>query len=524
MDTEVLIVGAGPTGLTLGLWLKHLDVSFRIIDKDQGPGETSRALAVQSRTLEFHRQIGIVDEVLAAGLKIEQLEIRTPAGVAAVLKFGDFGAGLSKYDFAFALPQDIHERILLSNLEKLGVSVERNTELVAFSEVADGVSATLRKSGADETVGAAYLVGCDGAHSTVRHGLRLGFPGGVYAQAFYVTDVTGTGAIPTRGMDVVLGAYGFAIIMPVRQTGSVRLIGIIPKSQEAAASTIKFEDIRGTIERDTRIKIDSVNWFSTYHVHHRVADMFRIGRIFIAGDAGHIHSPAGGQGMNTGMGDAVNLAWKLAAVLQGRAMSKILDSYEAERIAFARLLIETTDRAFRLVTSTSPMAGFFRRHIMPRVMALMLKTRRGGAKLFTMVSQIGIRYRKSPISEGAVGDVRGGDRLPYLAGATADNFAPLDSLDWQIHVYGDVNPAFRDGLARTGIPILGFAGSNQAESVGLKRGSAYLVRPDGYIALAAAIEDAPAFRRYIETWGIRPRLANPSRPPDQAWMRSEAPA
>jgi 2-polyprenyl-6-methoxyphenol hydroxylase-like FAD-dependent oxidoreductase len=505
-DTQVLIAGAGPTGLTLALWLRRLGVAFRIIDKDSGPGETSRALAVQARTLEFHRQIGIVDDVLAAGVKIEQIAVRTPAGVAARLQLSAFGAGLSRYPFAFALPQDVHERLLIAHLERAGVQVERNTELVAFSESASGVTATLRRDGATEAVAATYLCGCDGAHSTVRHALKLGFPGGAYAQVFYVADVTGTGQVATHGMDVNLGAYGFGIVMPVRQTGSVRLIGIVPKAHEADA-TIRFEDIRASVERDTGITVQSVNWFSTYHVHHRVADTFRVGRAFIAGDAGHIHSPAGGQGMNTGMGDAVNLAWKLAAVLQGRAAAKLLDSYAPERIAFAQLLIRSTDQAFRIVTSPSPIVGFLRRYVMPRVMALALRTPKGAHTLFRLVSQIRVNYRDGPISAGAAGEVRGGDRLPYVADGTSDNYAPLGALDWQVHVYGRADAALRTALRPSGIPLHEFAWTPAAEQAGLTQRAIYLIRPDGYIALAAPDQHPEPLVRYLDDLAIRARAS-----------------
>ncbi|TIW06038.1 MAG: monooxygenase, partial [Mesorhizobium sp.] len=207
------------------------------------PGETSRALAVQARTLEFHRQIGIVDDVLEAGLKIEQLTVHTPAGVAARLPLADFGRRISPYSFAFALPQDIHERVLIKHLERAGVEVERGTELVAFQDKGHAVIATLSKEGQTETVVADYLAGCDGAHSAVRHGLNIGFPGGAYEQSFYVADVKGRGDITRNGMDTTISTYGFAIVMPVRQSGSIRLIGIVPKAHEAD-ETISFEAIR----------------------------------------------------------------------------------------------------------------------------------------------------------------------------------------------------------------------------------------------------------------------------------------
>ncbi|WP_224544699.1 FAD-dependent monooxygenase [Mesorhizobium sp. CA16] len=507
---KVLIAGAGPTGLTLALWLTRLGVPVRIFDKAAAPGETSRALAVQARTLEFHRQIGIVDDVLAAGVKLERLTVHTPAGVAARLPLSDFGRGISPYSFAFALPQDIHERVLITHLERAGVEIERNTELVAFQDKGEAVIATLSRNGRIETVSTAYLAGCDGARSAVRHGLDIGFPGGTYEQSFYVADVKGSGDITRNGMDTTISTYGFAIVMPVRQSGSVRLIGIVPKAHEAD-ETISFEAIRADVERDTGVKVDEVNWFSTYRVHHRVAERFRVGRVFLAGDAGHIHSPAGGQGMNTGMGDAVNLAWKLAAVVQGRADARLLNSYEPERIAFAHKLIESTDTAFRFITSRSRLVGLFRRYLMPKILNIALHTSIGSRAFFGVISQAAIQYRAGPISSGVAGKVSGGDRLPYVAcnimGAGGDNFEPLRSLDWQIHVYGEVNCDFRAMLAPTGIAVHAFAWTDAAGKAGLQRDAAYLVRPDGHVALASPVQEAAVFQRYLAGLAIRPRAA-----------------
>lgn len=504
--TKILIAGAGPTGLTLALWLTRLGVPVRIFDKAAAPGETSRALAVQARTLEFHRQIGVVDDVLAAGVKLERLTIHTPAGVAARLPLSDFGRGISPYSFAFALPQDIHERVLITHLERAGVEVERNTELVAFQDKGHAVIATLSKDGETETVVTSYLAGCDGAHSTVRHGLNIGFPGGAYEQSFYVADVKGRGDITRNGMDTTISTYGFAIVMPVRQSGSIRLIGIVPKAHEAD-DKISFEAIRADVERDTGVTVDEVNWFSTYRVHHRVAESFRVGRVFLVGDAGHIHSPAGGQGMNTGMGDAVNLAWKLGAVVQGRADARLLDSYEPERIAFAHKLIESTDTVFRFVTSRSKAIGLFRRYLMPKILNIALHTSFGSRRFFGLISQAAIEYRASPISSGTAGKVSGGDRVPYVPAANGDNFEPLRSLDWQVHVYGEVNAEFRAMLASTGIPVHAFAWSETAAKAGLQKDAAYLVRPDGHVALASPVQEAAGFQRYLAGLAIKPRTA-----------------
>jgi 2-polyprenyl-6-methoxyphenol hydroxylase-like FAD-dependent oxidoreductase len=507
LDTEVLIVGAGPTGLTLALWLTRLGVDVRIIDKAAGPGETSRALAVQSRTLEFHRQIGVVDDVLEAGVRIDQLTARTPQKISAVIPLSKFGLGVSPYSYAYALPQDIHERVLMAHLEEAGVRIERHTELVGFEQDDSGVVVTTRRDGATKTFRAKYLCGSDGARSTVRHALGIGFPGGTYDQAFYVADVDGQGDVTRNGMDVCLNANGFALIMPVRQTGSLRLIGVVPQAHEADP-VITFEAIRDEIERSTGVTVKSVNWFSTYRVHHRIADRFRVGRAFLLGDAGHIHSPAGGQGMNTGIGDAVNLAWKLAAVLQGRAAEHLLDTYEVERLAFARILIKSTDRAFTIVAGRSWISRLWRRYVMAKVISAVARTKFGARAMFGLISQTGINYRKSALSSGLAGAVRGGDRLPWLKLGDSDNHGCLNALDWQIHVYGSVDPGFAAFAAESGIKLHRFDWSNEAARAGLVSNVAYLVRPDGHIAIVAAQETA-TFERFIAAFAIRARHAAP---------------
>jgi FAD binding domain len=211
-----------------------------------------------------------------------------------------------------------------------------------------------------------------------------------------------------------------------------------------------------------RIDVKRVNWISTYRVHHRVADHFRKGCAFLLGDAAHIHSPVGGQGMNTGIGDAVNLAWKLAAVLQGRAHASILDSYEPERIAFARRLVATTDRAFTGVTSPGAVARRVRLNIVPLLMRPLFEVAAVRRIMFRTISQTAVNYRGSSLSEGRAGPVHGGDRLPWVkvdsSGVDDDNFSPLASLDWQVHVYGDIAPKLQAVCRERKLPLHVFHG------------------------------------------------------------------
>jgi 2-polyprenyl-6-methoxyphenol hydroxylase-like FAD-dependent oxidoreductase len=368
MRSDVLIIGAGPTGLVLALWLTNLGVKVRIIDKTAEAGTTSRALAVQARTLELYRQLDLADTVVACGHKVPAVNLWVRGEPKAHLSFETIGSNLTPYSFLQIFPQDEHEWLLIARLEGLGVSIERRTELVSFTDEGEHVTAFLRgPEGQDEVCEASYIAGCDGARSTVRETIGTGFPGGTYRQVFYVADVEASGRAVDGELHVDLDEADFLAVFPLADKARARLIGTVRDERADRVASLKFEDVSDRAINNLKVQVNKVNWFSTYHVHYRVTPHFRKGRAFLLGDAAHIHSPAGGQGMNTGIGDAINLAWKLAAVLAGRAPHKLLDSYEAERIGFARRLVATTDRVFRFVTAEGRMAEILRTRVAPLV-------------------------------------------------------------------------------------------------------------------------------------------------------------
>ncbi|HEY1784294.1 MAG TPA: FAD-dependent monooxygenase [Pirellulales bacterium] len=506
LDVPVLIVGAGPTGLVLALWLTRLGVRVRIIDKTAEAGTTSRALAVQARTLEFYRQLGIAAAVVERGVKIAGVNLWVRGARRARVPLEKIGEGLTPFPFALVFPQDAHERLLIERLDALGVEVERQTELVRFDEQTGGVRAVLRRpDGSEETCQAAYLAGCDGASSTVRESLGIGFPGGTYAGVFYVADVEASGPVTDGELHVDLDEADLLLVFPMKGAGRLRLVGNVRHEQGRGGGELTFDDVSPRAIEHLKLSIAQVNWFSTYKVHHRVAHRFRTGRAFLLGDAAHIHSPAGGQGMNTGIGDAVNLAWKLAAVLEGEASESLLDSYELERIGFARRLVATTDRGFTLATAQGSTARFVRTRLVPRVLPLLFGLARTRRFLFRTVSQTGVEYRASPLSEGAAGGVRGGDRLPWVeTGPGADNFAPLTSLAWQLHVYGQPRPGLAEACARLGLAIHAFGWTSEMQRGGLVRDACYLIRPDGYVALADRDCDAERLGSYFASRGLTP--------------------
>ncbi len=511
-ETNVLIVGAGPTGLVLALWLTRLGVRVRIVDKTAEPGTTSRALAVQARTLEFYSQLGLSGAVVERGRKTIAANLWVAGKRVAHAVLGEMGAGLSPFPYALIFPQDEHERLLVERLSQIGVQVERATELLGFEDAAGRVIARLKRpNGEQETCEVAYLAGCDGAHSTVRGALQIGFPGGVYSHLFYVADVEAGGAAVNGELNIALDTTDFLIVFPLKGDGRARLIGTVRQEAEHPSEELSWNDVSTRVLEWMPIDVKRVNWFSTYRVHHRVAGHFRKGRAFLLGDAAHIHSPVGGQGMNTGIGDAVNLAWKLADVLQGGADASLLDSYEPERIAFARRLVATTDRAFTAVTSTGALARLIRLHIVPLLLPSLYSLTAVRRLMFRTVSQTAVNYHGSSLSKGQAGEVHGGDRLPWVNPAlnSGDNFAPLTSLAWQIHVYGEAQPEIRRLCDERSLPLHVFPWSPKAARAGLGRNAVYLLRPDGYVALADREGRAPAVASYLDARNLCPKARTP---------------
>lgn len=499
-ESSVLVVGAGPTGLILALSLKKQGINVRIIDKSQEPGLTSRAVVIHARTLELYDQLGLT-AVPSLGIKVQRAEIQKNGKLLTSLSFGDIGAGLSPHPFALCFPQDHHEAFLIEQLRMLGVEVEREVALVDLYESHQKVRATISRKLGQETWEVDYVAGCDGAASRVRHLLDIEFPGGTYQHRFFVADLE----LEDRAQHVVgrirlcLEKFRFAAMFPVRE-GSERLVGLVPDNL-IDFQQLSFESLRPTVEKLLGVCVQKVNWFSTYHVHHRVAHTFRKGRVFLLGDAAHIHSPAGGQGMNTGVGDAVNLGWKLAQVLKGEAPARLLDTYEVERRAFALLLVKTTDKVFQIMSDMGWKGYVWRDWIIPFVGPILTRCRAFRKWFFMRISQIRLHYRTSPLSVGAAGQLHAGERLPWVPQEEGDdNYTSLKSQLWQVHVYGNVRLDFADAAARFNIPIYTFPWSHLAKQAGLVRDAVYLVRPDGYLGFVSHNQEVRPFEGYVTSW------------------------
>ena len=490
---EVLIIGAGPSGLLLALELCRHGVRPRLIDALPGPSPLSRAVAMHARTLELLDRHGLAEQFLRRGEVVRGAGLRRSGRVVATFPLGRIGEGLSPFPFVLTISQDQTERLLREALATQGVQVEWNTTLVALTQDAASATATLHVgSGPPEAVRVAYVLGCDGARSAVRQALGIAFPGGTYEQLFYVADTLTEGLAPDaefgRRLEVSLAARRFQAFFPMPQ-GRTRIIGLLPDGLNHETAT--FAQVQPALEAAEHVRVREVSWFSTYRVHHRVAEHFRQGRAFLVGDAGHIHSPAGGQGMNTGLGDAANLGWKVAAVLRYAAPDALLDTYEAERLPFARKLVATTDRGFTAATRPSAWASFVRTWLAPLLLPVALRVAWVRRLMFRTISQISIAYPHSPLSQGRTGRVAGGQRLPWAAGP---RFAALRQPGWHVLHVGPVPTAAAWALAQH-LPA-----TEVAPAAGETPGTVYLVRPDAYIGLAAATFNEAEFQAYASEW------------------------
>ena len=522
MNTEVLIAGAGPTGLMLANQLARRGIRSLIIDRHPGPSLQTRALGVQARTLEIYAKLGIADRAIELGKRGNGAHLWSEGREIGRISLSDAGEKSTPYPYILVLGQDDNERIMGEKLREFGIDVQWNTELLALEQYASHVVATLKSpDGSTRTLTAAWVAGCDGARSSVRTLNGIEFPGAPYEHVFFVADVTATGNMAPDEVNVYLWREGFHLFFPMRGTNHWRIVGIVPP-QLREQKDLSFESVMPLLrgEAGTSLSIQACSWFSTYRIHHRAAARFRDRRCFLLGDAAHVHSPVGAQGMNTGLQDAYNLAWKLALVVQGKADAALLDTYEAERLPVAQRLLDTTDRGSRLVVSDSPWAGLLRTQVLARIMAFAVNRRRVQKFAFRTVSQTGIHYRRSPLSLAldtlSKQAPRAGDRFPWMklqleaGGPVQDLFQALDDTRFNLLVFGQaVPPTLRDSGGLLQVHAIPITAGNEVEQarVHVPRSAFFLLRPDGHIGLCGGVLDADAVRRYLHR-----RIAGDNRP------------
>jgi 2-polyprenyl-6-methoxyphenol hydroxylase-like FAD-dependent oxidoreductase len=415
---QVIIIGAGPTGLSMAAQLTRHKISFIIIEKNEKTTHLSKALVVQARTLEIFEELGIARKAISEGQITTALNLFYKGKQRTTINISGLGEGLSPFPYALSLEQSKTEKILVDYLSEKGISIQWGCEFSHFKQNENGVIVYYKDAAGQELeIEAAYLAGCDGASSLVRHQLDLTFKGDTVPKLFYVADVKLKSPVINKNeLFFFLIKKGFILFFPMEGKGHYRIVGILPEAKNPDEH-YEFADIENPIKQQiiSPVDFEELRWFSAYKVHSRKADSFSRGRCFIAGDAAHIHTPAGGQGMNTGIQDAYNLAWKLALIIKGKVNADVLETYNTERTENARHLLKTTDRMFEMMAGTTVFWNFVRLHVFPLIARLVTKNPIVKKKIFPLISQTGISYPKSYLTTNTnIGKVRAGMRMPYF--------------------------------------------------------------------------------------------------------------
>jgi 2-polyprenyl-6-methoxyphenol hydroxylase-like FAD-dependent oxidoreductase len=507
--TDVLIVGAGPTGLALACQLIRYGIDFQIIDKREGLTPYSKAIGVQARTLEIYQQIQLADRLVDQGLIAKGVRLLEGGEERAEVPLTALGEGKSPYPFLLIVEQSKHEHLLYDFIKAHGHDVRWQTTLSDFSQDDSGVAGTIvNATGEEQMVQAQYLVACDGSKSSVRTGLGLSFEGSTLERLFYVADVQLKWDFPHEMLTACLATDRSTAFFPMPGKDRYRIVGVFPEDSDKKEGEVLYDEIEKQILEDSQVQLEiyQVNWFSTYKVHSRRVNQFSVGRCFLAGDAAHIHSPAGAQGMNTGIQDGYNLAWKLALVLKGEVDPRILDTYNEERVEIAERLLETTDRLFDLLVNPAWLLSFVRRHIFPRVANFIVSLDSVNQFIFPLISQTGITYRGHTLSVDTEHDfeVKAGDRMPYF------KVEGKGIYDWlhapKFHLLTFSNELGSDGFSSKAVqsefgslveylvfPVRG----RVAEIFGTDKPFSVLLRPDNYIGFISAGDPLPDLRNYF---------------------------
>jgi 2-polyprenyl-6-methoxyphenol hydroxylase-like FAD-dependent oxidoreductase len=537
-DLPVLVVGGGPTGLVLAAELIRHGTTCRIIDKADGPTLLSKATTVQARSLEMLEDMGVAHHAMSAGTKSHGVNIYHGNDRLLHVSYDDLE---SPFPYLLNIPQSTLERVLEGLVTRLGSEVERQTELVSFTQDAEGVTATLRHAdGREEMVRAAYLVGCDGAHSVVRHALNIAFAGHSYSQWFGLADVQLHWGLRHDELHGFVHPTGLFFAIPLPGENQYRVV--MEAEEPPAGSELTLADFQAALDQrgPGNATLSAPGWITPFKINARRAEKYRVGRAFIAGDAAHIHSPTGGLGLNTGMQDGYNLAWKLALVIRGLADPALLDSYEAERTPVADAVLRLAGQLTTMLTLTNPVSRQLRDHLLPVLSGL-------GAvqhQIAVQDAQLSITYGTSPIVSEYhherfghmrfAGGPKAGDRAPdagplqSVDGTVVQLYDLLRGVHHTLVLFGGPEPKAASwqslvAIARTvreqygeliQVHILVDGASVPNELTGIdgvlldteaavhhryqaELPTLYLIRPDGYIGFRSRPADQSALKGYL---------------------------
>ena len=481
---SVLISGAGPVGLTMANELVRYGVSVRIVDKEPHRTDKSKALVLWSRTLELLDHGGYAEPFIKAGMQGHGAQISDGTNVVARARLDITD---TRYPYALMIAQSETERVLEESLAKRGVKVERSVTMESFAEKGAGIEAVLRKSdGSSETVQADWLLGCDGAHSTTRHGLGFAFEGSTMDSDWWLADIHVSGLEPQDYLHIFWHRDGILAFFPITP-GRWRAIGDLgPASGSGPRADPTLEEVQALVTHRGKpgIKVSDPIWLSCFRINERKVKEYSRGRIFLAGDAAHIHSPAGGQGMNTGMQDAFNLSWKLNLVSNGITKPSLLDSYSVERSAVGDMVLSNAGRLTDMAVTRNPVVQTLRNTIVKFALAFP----QIGHIVADTMSELNIAYPTSPLSvagsphaHGVKPGTRWPEKLP--ADITKPRFTAIGPTD-----------AAADLAAKFPKLVEAATSSKHADPRDL-----ILVRPDGYVGFAGAASDRAGAEAYLRT-------------------------
>ncbi|MEO5895442.1 MAG: FAD-dependent oxidoreductase [Vicinamibacterales bacterium] len=526
---DVLVVGAGPIGLTLACHLQRLGLSVRLIEKRAGPSVHSKAIGLQYRVSEVLATLGVIDRFLAQGGSPTTVNLYTGQERLIQLRFVA-PTGISGRDAfrpcAILIPQSQTEQILIQYFRELGGTVEWETELVGYSQQPDGVIAQVQRLGSMHNITADWLVSCEGAHSVVRKRADIAFKGKAYPLAFFMADVRLESALPHTENHVWLHRDGSFAALPLPEPDTWRLFIEVTRQSDHVQGSITLEDIRRFMGKrapgmNARISGEPL-WLSDFRISCRMVDRMHDERVFLAGDAAHIHSPTGGQGITTGMQDAVNLAWKLARVCRG-APRALLNTYDEERLPHAAEVLRETDRTTSILFAPNPLLRVLRDFVVLPILRSPWVQRR----MFGKFSQLHVHYRGSSLSSDRAGwwpsrGIRAGDRAPdvtFVRGPSrtrttlftlmgplrpvvlfsgvrqaADLCEGLRSLDIDAYVVTESETPPPSSHALCLFDVHG----DFARLYGSKPNSVLLIRPDGHVGLTLSPVRLEELADYLE--------------------------
>ncbi|OIZ99772.1 hypothetical protein BEV13_05030 [Rickettsiella grylli] len=522
MDTDVLIIGAGPSGLMMACQLLRFGIQFRIIDKQSDRVHESRAFAIQAKSMEIFQNLGFVDEFLKCARSTIDVVFFINGKKQIDVHFDQFKHQDTPFPSVYFLPQSETERIFIEFLEQHGVTIERQKELVTLTQTHQRVCATIKNNvtGSREKIVCAYSIGCDGAQSDVRHGLNFSFEGNTYAQSFYLVDATVEWPYPRNKFIFFLEKKGIVVHIPLTKRISRMMFAKRSTSCNEAKperpSVHALEKWARTLIQ-APVKFLDPMWISHFRLHHRGASRYYQNRVFLVGDAAHIHSPVGGQGMNTGLQDATNLAWKLAFVVKKNTDIKLLATYETERHPIGKILLKTTDRFFSFLTAKGFIVRQLQNGLLPFVIRFLFSKKNLEKCVFRFISQLNIHYSQNEftieINEAEYPAFKSGPspgyRAPNAPVNTTSLFLLLRHKPFNVLFFytqkksemclKKINFVVKDYEDLVGVHAFRLSSANKLlfKRYGVVSSAIYVIRPDGYVGFRVNSDHYSQVEHYL---------------------------